>query len=174
MYVFFQDDAHVALHSTGEEWTQPATSTQIGVNNMESTWSSLGIGAQYVLQYNGRCAYLQLSDNQFSSNYATLAGAVMYATDSDSINVTCKTGDSSTVGLTCGMPLWANNTVGTLDYGPVTAFPPAMLNTSLPAALTYVSNGVDKLPITIRALDQGGTMVTTGMACLAWGPVWGI
>lgn len=72
------------------------------------------------------------------------------------------------------MPLWANNTVGTLGYGPVTAFPPAMLNTGLPAALTYVSNGVDKLPITIHALDQGGTMVTTGMACLAWGPVWGI
>ena len=47
---------------------------------MESTWSSLGIDAQYVLQYNNRCAYLQLSDNQFSSNYATLAGAVMYAT----------------------------------------------------------------------------------------------
>ena len=157
---------HHALHATGEEWSQPATSTQVGVSDMGTTWASLGIVAQYVLQYNGRCAYLQLSQNHFSSNYAALAGAVIYATDSDSINITCKTSDNSSASLTCDESIWANNSVGMLGYGPTIAFPPAVLNTSLPAKLTYVSNGVDKLPITLHALDQRGTMVTSGMAVL--------
>ena len=148
----------------GEAWTTSSTKDKSIVTIDNSIWTTLGIDASYVQQYNGTCAYLQLSTNNFTSNYAEQAGAVAYATNSDSLNVTCKPDSASEADLHCDTSMWVNNTVGSFGYGPMMAFPPALLNVSLPAALTYVSNGNDKLPMTMYAVDQRGSKVTAGTA----------
>ena len=78
-----------------------------------------------------------------------------------SMSNTCSPDDDIIVVRT-ECPTWTNNTVGSFGYGPSMAFAAASLETSLPAELTYVSNGITKLPITAFARDHQGTLAATG------------
>ena len=111
--------------------------------------------------HSGKCAFLALQTNQFRENFAGAAGGILYTDNITSISNTCSSDDDINVVKT-ECPAWSNNTVGPVGYGPGMAFPPASLNTSLPAEMTYVSNGNTKIPITAYALDQQGTPVTSG------------
>ena len=117
-----------------------------------------------IFRHTNNYSYLELADNWYHDNFAENGGAVLYASDDSTINVTCNPGQGQPAAATfdCGNPMWTNNTVGKFGYGPLMAFPPAALQTTLLPSLLYVSNGGAKINMSIRAVDNHGSQVTRG------------
>ena len=105
---------------------------------------------------------MQTANSSCQNNFGLDAGGIIYATSMEGINVTCVKNNNLNNSLSCGSPLWQNNTVGTHGYGSELAFPAFSLQTDLPPSLTYVSNGIAKMPIRSYATDQLGNTVTPG------------
>ncbi len=154
---------------TGLEWgsgssvEDPDNGIKFQLPNPVTALKALGLDAKFLAQQEGRCSYLQVQQNQYLDNVAKYAGGVMYSTDRVSLNITCKEHASvDNESLDCGLPSWGGNEIGEFGYGPVIAFPPAIVTTNLPSKLTYVSNGVSKLTITAQVTDEAGTHITTG------------
>lgn len=156
---------------TGVEWgsessiEDPTNGVKFQLPDPLIVLASFGLDANFLTQNKGQCSYLQDHQNEYLDNVAQYAGGIMYSTDRVSLYITCKERAIADNGsLDCGLPSWGGNNIAEYGYGPVIAFPPAKVNTDLPSALTYVSNGVSKLSITAQVSDEAGTHITTGVA----------
>ena len=111
----------------------------------------------------GNCSMLVSTNDNYTNNQATIAGGAIFSTDWNTTNSLCS--PYSLLQLSeqrpgCGISAWQNNSAG---YGSSLAYPPSKLLLNAPPFLTYVSNSLDTLPMSVWALDQAGTRVDLGM-----------
>lgn len=104
------------------------------------------------------------TNDNYINNKATIAGGAIFSTDWNTTNSLCS--PYSLLQLSdqqpgCGITAWRNNSAG---YGSSLAYPPSKLLLDAPPILTYVSNSLDTLPMSVMALDQAGTRVDLGMS----------
>ena len=109
------------------------------------------------------CSALTHSTNSYRSNFAAVAGGVIFSTDLPSSRVACDPNlPASSSPLGCTAPDWMDNQVGPQGYGFGMAFPPAQILVQSDDFLSYASDGKTQLPMRISVVDQGNTTVTSG------------
>ena len=131
---------------------------------------NLHAGVRSIFLHSTGCSYLELANNRYHDNFAQNGGAILYASNNTTINMTCDEDQAQLMAgsFDCGEPMWTNNTVGEFGYGPLIAFPPATLQSTLPSSVLYVSNGAAKLPMSIQAADVQGSQVRKGWPAHCW------
>ena len=111
----------------------------------------------------GTCSMLVSTNDTYRNNSAGVAGGALFSSDLNTTNRLCS--PYSLVQLSaqqpgCGISAWHNNSAG---YGSSVAYPPSKLLIDAPLFLTYVSNSLDTLPMTVQVQDQAGSHVSIGM-----------
>lgn len=111
----------------------------------------------------GNCSLVQTVNDSYAQNHASVAGGAMFSSDYHMTSVLClpdSVPPASERQAGCSMPAWEGNTAG---YGHNIAYPPSQLLVTSQDFLSYVSNGLDTLPMVVRAHDQAGADVIVGM-----------
>lgn len=103
------------------------------------------------------------TNNSYMNNTAIVAGGAIFSSDLTTTNRLCS--PYSLLQLSdrqpgCGTSAWQDNSAG---YGSSVAYPPSKLLIDAQPFLTYVSNSLDTLPMTVQAQDEAGTHVRIGM-----------
>lgn len=75
---------------------------------MAYLWAGM-LPTQQIAAAAGNCSLVQSYSVAFVNNYATVAGGAAYATDLQSLNLTCVTGQVASATEPCDA--WTNNTV---------------------------------------------------------------
>ena len=133
------------------------SSTGLGTNYL---WAPL---APLLAEDAGNCSMLVSTNNKYINNKAVIAGGAIFSSDLNTTNRLCS--PYSLLQLSdqqpgCGVSTWQNNSAG---YGSSVAYPPSKLLVSAPPFLTYVSNSLETLPMSVQAQDQAGAHVSIGM-----------
>ena len=72
-------------------------------------WGEISADTQQIAATAGNCSLVQSARNMFQNNYANIAGGAVYATDLDSLHLTCMDSTAASVGGGCKG--WTNNMV---------------------------------------------------------------
>ena len=74
-------------------------------------WEAVSPATKQLAAAAGNCSMVQFTANYFGNNYASVGGGAMYATNFQTLDVTCAQGVPALQDLMEGCPAWDNNTV---------------------------------------------------------------